>query len=106
MTDEDVERYMHLHAVHLPELWKKYGLKAFRTWDHTINEWRYGPLAIAGHWLVCRWLEEHPDEQLPYLTRQPGFMYFDILDRAEQEYCGMAPFRERLRAMREEAEWN
>lgn len=74
------------NAIVLPDLYRKYGLSigvAFKQRD----------LAIKNHWLVCRYLEEHSEVAAKW--RSPGFMYYDILDAAEQLYLGLPPYSER-----------
>ena len=44
-------------------------------------------LAIRYHWLVCQYLEKHPNAAKHYLAREVGWWYYDILDRAEKEYA-------------------
>lgn len=91
----------------LPELYAKYGLDivwltmwpffvlqdgqtiqalgyADGYYDHLIEN---ANLAIRYHWLVCRYLEEHPDAAHRYRGGECGWWYYDILDRAEQEYA-------------------
>ena len=64
------------------DLLEKYGLQQEYNW-----------VVSPTHYLVCRWLESHRADQEKW--RQPEFMYYDILDKAEQEYLGLPPWRTR-----------
>jgi len=97
--------YLRIPGTHyetLPELYEKYHLSiCWLYYDIAVaergvpaGEWlTHDELqekiytGIKHHWLVCQYLEEHPDAAKRYLAREVGWWYYDILNRAEEEYA-------------------
>jgi len=76
------EGYIYDTVFHL---YKKYGLSLQYAPTHDIVS---VARAIRNHWLVCRFLEEHPNIADKYRSREKAFMYYDILAAAEKEFLG------------------
>ena len=91
MTQQELDAYATITDKKDPfpvSLLEKYGLSQ-PSMASDGCEWKVSPT----HYLVCRWLESHPADQEKW--GQPGFMYFDILHKAEQEYLGLPSWEER-----------
>jgi len=67
-------------------LYEKYGLSLKYAPTHDIVS---VARAIRNHWLVCKFLEEHPSVVGKYRGRKEvAFMYYGILAAAEKEFLG------------------
>ena len=71
----------------VPHLYKKYGLSLH--FAPTYNVTRTAG-AIRNHWLVCRFLEEHPGAVRGFILRR--MQYYDVLAAAEKRYLGRTEY--------------
>jgi len=92
MTQQELDAYVLIADRKDPfpfDLLKKYRLSQARIYG------QFEHAVCPPHYLVCRWLESHPADRERW--RLPGFMYYDILRKAEQEYLGLPSWEERPR---------
>ena len=89
MSREELTAYSKCLAIRIPEIWQKYGLEPHKR--GTVRFATLRALPIACHWLVSKYLEQHPEARKlwHHICDPDGLNYFDVLRLAEEEYLGL-----------------